>query len=44
MIDSPFNNTSTNKQHHKLENIDVPKRIFVDRQIKKAKSLPGLIK
>ncbi|CAF3366800.1 unnamed protein product [Rotaria socialis] len=46
-IDGPFNNNnnnSTNKQYQKLENLDLPKKLFIDRHIKKAKSLPGLIK
>ncbi|CAF3493061.1 unnamed protein product [Rotaria socialis] len=34
-----------NRQHYqKLENTDLPKKLFIDRQIKKVKSLPGLIK
>jgi hypothetical protein len=45
MIDGPFsNNNNTNKQYQKWENADLPKKLFMDRQIKKAKSLPGLIK
>ncbi len=40
MIDGQHNNT----QYQKLENTDLPKKLFIDRQIKKAKSLPGLIK
>ena len=46
MIDGPFNNNNNNhhKQYQKLENADMPKKFFVDRHIKKAKSLPGLIK
>ncbi|CAF2343312.1 unnamed protein product [Rotaria sp. Silwood2] len=43
MIDGPFGN-NTNKQYQKLDNIDLPKKLFIDRHIKKAKSLPGLIK
>jgi len=39
MIDGPY---TTNKQHKILENVDMPKKLFKDRQIKKAKSLPGL--
>ncbi|CAF1369966.1 unnamed protein product, partial [Didymodactylos carnosus] len=31
-------------QHKLLENTDIPKKMFIDRQIKKAKSLPGLLK
>ena len=42
MIDGPFNNNT--KPCQKLENTDMPKKFFVDRHIKKAKSLPGLIK
>ncbi|CAF0905825.1 unnamed protein product [Rotaria sordida] len=47
MIDRPYNNNNNNnmnKQYQKLDNIDLPKKIFIDRHIKKAKSLPGLIK
>lgn len=34
-----------NKQYYqKLENADLPKKLFIDRQIKKVKALPGLIK
>jgi len=46
MIDGPYsnNNMNMNKQYQKLENTDMPKKVFIDRQIKKAKSLPGLIK
>lgn len=47
MIDNPFshnNNNNMNKQYRILENVDMPKKLFKDRQIKKAKSLPGLIK
>jgi hypothetical protein len=43
MIDGPFS-TNMNKQYKKLENTDMVKKLFLDRQIKKAKSLPGLIK
>ena len=43
MIDGPYSN-KTYTQYQKLENVDIPKKIFIDRQIKKAKSLPGLIK
>ncbi|CAF1136583.1 unnamed protein product [Rotaria magnacalcarata] len=43
-IDGPFNHNNTNKQYQKLENLDLPKKLFIDRHIKKAKSLPGLIK
>ena len=32
------------EQYKKLENVDLPKKLFIDRQIKKAKSLPGIIK
>ncbi len=32
------------RPYQKLENADLPKKLFIDRQIKKAKSLPGLIK
>ncbi|CAF1054333.1 unnamed protein product [Rotaria sordida] len=34
----------TRQQYQKLENADLPKRLFIDRQIQKVKSLPGLIK
>ncbi|CAF4355386.1 unnamed protein product, partial [Adineta steineri] len=37
--DSQHNNT----QYQKIENIDLSKKVFIDRQIKKAKSLSGLI-
>jgi hypothetical protein len=40
----PFTTTINDKQYQKLENTDLPKKLFIDRQIKKAKSLPGLIK
>ncbi len=40
----PFTATNTERQYQKLENADLPKKLFMDRQIKKAKSLPGLIK
>jgi hypothetical protein len=39
----PFT-TMYDKQYQKFENTDLPKKLFIDRQIKKAKSLPGLIK
>jgi hypothetical protein len=39
----PFT-TMSDKQYQKFENSDMPKKLFIDRQIKKAKSLPGLIK
>lgn len=32
------------RQYQKFELTDLPKKLFIDRQIKKAKSLPGLIK
>ncbi|CAF1281980.1 unnamed protein product [Adineta steineri] len=38
--DSQHNNI----QYQKIENIDLSKKVFIDRQIKKAKSLSGLIK
>ncbi|CAF0976802.1 unnamed protein product [Rotaria sp. Silwood1] len=41
MIDGQQN---IRQQYHRLENADLPKRLFIDRQIKKVKSLPGLIK
>jgi len=47
MIDGPYINNmnmNMNKQYQKLENADMPKKFFIDRHIKKAKSLPGLIK
>lgn len=37
-------NAKDGRLYHKLENADAPKKLFVDRQIKKAKSLSGLIK
>ena len=37
-------NANDGRLYHKLENADAPKKFFVDRQIKKAKSLSGLIK
>jgi len=41
----PFSTTTTiDGQYQKFENTDLPKKLFIDRQIKKAKSLPGLIK
>ncbi|CAF4392444.1 unnamed protein product, partial [Rotaria sp. Silwood2] len=40
MIDGQQN---TRQQYHRLENTDLPKRLFIDRQIQKVKSLPGLI-
>jgi hypothetical protein len=42
----PFTTTMMegNRHYQKLENADLPKKLFIDRQIKKAKSLPGLIK
>lgn len=44
MIDGLYINNNTNRPYQKLENIDTPKKFFIDRHIKKAKSLPGLIK
>lgn len=47
VIDGPYSNSSNynnNKQIQKMENTDMPKKFFIDRHIKKAKSLPGLIK
>jgi hypothetical protein len=46
IIDGPYNNHHhhTNKQYQKLENTNMPKKFFLDRHIKKVKSLPGLIK
>ncbi|CAF5101990.1 unnamed protein product, partial [Rotaria sp. Silwood1] len=41
MIDGQQN---IRQQYHRLENADLPKKLFIDRQIKKVKSLPGLIK
>jgi hypothetical protein len=32
------------RQYQKFELTDLPKKLFIDRQIQKAKSLPGLIK
>lgn len=45
-IDGPYSNSTSNinKPIQKLENADMSKRFFIDRHIKKAKSLPGLIK
>lgn len=48
-IDGPYSgfnnhNNNTNRPQYKLENIDVAKKLFIDKNIKKAKSLPGLIK
>jgi hypothetical protein len=40
----PFTATMNDRQYQKLENADSPKKIFIDRQIQKAKALPGLIK
>lgn len=40
----PFTATNTERQYQKIENADLPKKLFLDRQIKKAKSLTGLIK
>jgi hypothetical protein len=40
----PFSTTTIDGQYQKFENTDLPKKLFIDRQIKKAKSLPGLIK
>jgi hypothetical protein len=40
MMDGQHNN----RQYQRIENTDLPKKLFIDRQIKKAKSLPGLIK
>jgi hypothetical protein len=39
-----FTTTMNDKQYQKFENTDSPKKLFIDRQIQKAKSLPGLIK
>ena len=48
MIDGPYFNMNQNNQsklqYQKFEYTDLPKKNFLDRQIKKAKSLPGLIK
>jgi hypothetical protein len=44
MIDGPYSNSYNNKQYQKLENTDMQKKFFIDRHIKKAKSLAGLIK
>jgi hypothetical protein len=44
MIDGPYGISYSNKQQQKLENTDMSKKYFVDRHIKKAKSLAGLIK
>ena len=40
----PFTATNIERQYQKLDNADLPKKLFLDRQIKKAKSLTGLIK
>ena len=40
----PFSTNMNERQYHKLENADLPKKLFIDRQIQKAKALPGLIK
>lgn len=43
----PYTTTTTvtnDRQYHQIDNKDLLKKLFVDRQIKKAKSLPGLIK
>lgn len=40
----PFTATNIERQYQKLEYADLPKKLFLDRQIKKAKSLTGLIK
>jgi len=40
----PFSSTMIEGQYQKAENTDLAKKLFIDRQIKKAKSLPGLIK
>jgi hypothetical protein len=40
----PFSTTINDRQYQKIENTDLPKRIFIDRQINKVKSLTGLIK
>lgn len=40
----PFTGIINDRQYQKIENADLPKKLFIDRQIKKAKSLPGLIK
>ena len=42
IIDGPFQHTK--RQHQKLENLEMSKRMYMDRQLRKAKSLPGLIK
>lgn len=34
----------SNRYYQKLDNGESPKKIFIDRQIQKVKSLPGLIK
>ncbi|CAF3772517.1 unnamed protein product [Adineta steineri] len=44
VIDGPFNHNNISKQQKILENLDGPKKLFKDRQIKKVKSLSGLIK
>lgn len=41
---APFTATNIERQYQKLEDADLPKKMFIDRQIQKAKSLPGLIK
>ncbi|UJR28155.1 hypothetical protein I4U23_009409 [Adineta vaga] len=43
-IDGPNIHNNVTKQQKILENVDMPKKVFKDRQIKKVKSLPGLIK
>lgn len=39
-----FTATNMERQYQKLEHADLPKKLFIDRQIQKAKSLSGLIK
>lgn len=46
VIDGPYTNStySLNKQIQKSEDAEMPKRFFIDRHIRKARSLPGLVK
>ena len=45
VIDGPFQYIKRQQQQpHKYESIDLSKKLLTDRQIKKTKSLPGLIK
>ena len=46
VIDGPYINSSgsMNKQAQPFENVDMSKRFFIDRHVRKARSLPGLIK